>query len=297
MSRPDQLAPLIANATSNVRTEPTRPGAVEYQDAEGRFVSGCPKCRGRGQIYSNRTGRPLGQCFQCKGKGKLAFAQPAAQRAANRASAARSAARRQEDNVAAFIASNPNEWAWLQANQNWAVAREIVEKVRKYGELREGQMGIIRRGIDRDVARVVARQEAIANAPTADAAGVERLKAAFDHAAARAAEKGRKFLPRLTIGGITISPAKANSANAGGLYVKRDGEYMGKVVQNKFIAQQVCDDETKATILRFIADPQREARAYGLQYKYCCICNRTLTVEESMDRGMGPVCAANFGWA
>lgn len=293
MARPDQLAPLIANATSEVRT--ARPGTVQYQDAEGRFIEGCPKCRGTGQTR-------WGACFKCKGKGKLKFVQPAEQRARNKVSTKALKARKADANVVEFKAAHPEMYAWLEARKDrWNVAREILADIPKYGDgLHEGRMNFIRAKMEQDTARdasyAIQRADNLARAPIADTAGVDRLKAAFDFAAARAADKGRKFSPRLTIGEMVISPAKATGANPGALYVKSDRIYLGKVIGGKFLASRDCKPEQTTKVLAFIADPADAARKYGQEFGICCVCNARLTNEESMTRGMGPVCAANFGW-
>lgn len=39
------------------------------------------------------------------------------------------------------------------------------------------------------------------------------------------------------------------------------------------------------------------AIAYGKKFGRCAVCNRELTDEESIERGIGPVCADRMGWA
>lgn len=39
-----------------------------------------------------------------------------------------------------------------------------------------------------------------------------------------------------------------------------------------------------------------QATAYGIRTHRCLICGRTLTVKESIARGIGPVCAGRMGW-
>ena len=43
-------------------------------------------------------------------------------------------------------------------------------------------------------------------------------------------------------------------------------------------------------------DPKAAGIAYAKMSGKCCICNRTLTVPESIDAGIGPVCANGAGW-
>lgn len=39
-----------------------------------------------------------------------------------------------------------------------------------------------------------------------------------------------------------------------------------------------------------------QATQFGKKTGKCCICSRTLTKKESIDAGIGPVCAENMGW-
>lgn len=39
-----------------------------------------------------------------------------------------------------------------------------------------------------------------------------------------------------------------------------------------------------------------EAKAWGVLYGTCCVCGRTLTDEDSIAAGIGPVCAGKEGW-
>lgn len=45
-----------------------------------------------------------------------------------------------------------------------------------------------------------------------------------------------------------------------------------------------------------IADPAEAARLYGELTGRCCMCARILEDEESVERGVGPICAAKSGW-
>lgn len=41
---------------------------------------------------------------------------------------------------------------------------------------------------------------------------------------------------------------------------------------------------------------REEAAEFGKLYGVCCICGRTLTNEESIAAGIGPICAGKQGW-
>lgn len=45
-----------------------------------------------------------------------------------------------------------------------------------------------------------------------------------------------------------------------------------------------------------IADPKAAAGAYGIESGRCGLCGRQLTVPESIEAGIGPVCAKGAGW-
>jgi hypothetical protein len=44
------------------------------------------------------------------------------------------------------------------------------------------------------------------------------------------------------------------------------------------------------------ADPEQAAVAYGKRFGQCSVCARELTNEDSINRGIGPICAERFGW-
>ena len=44
-------------------------------------------------------------------------------------------------------------------------------------------------------------------------------------------------------------------------------------------------------------DPKTYLAAAGQRLGYCCLCSRPLSNDESVERGMGPVCAERAGWA
>lgn len=50
-------------------------------------------------------------------------------------------------------------------------------------------------------------------------------------------------------------------------------------------------------LLKAIRDnPQEVLAAAGKRSGYCCICNRELSDPQSVRAGIGPVCAAKYGW-
>lgn len=297
----DRLDDIFGAPSGEVRTAPVR-DVPAYKPAAERFEEGCAKCGGTGRFVSY-TGRPLGQCFACKGAGKLTFKTSSADRAKARGQSAARKARTEEETLADFAKAHPKAHAWLVTTApRWEVARDLLGSVVKFGSLTDKQMGIIERGIARDATYAANRADHAAaravDAPAVDTAGIDRLKASFDQAVAYSAEKGLKLSPRITIGGMTISPAKANSANPGALYVKQSGgerTYLGKITQGRFFAARECTPADAAKVQQFVADPAEAAKVYGQTTGTCCICNATLR-SEWKHRGIGPECAKKFGW-
>lgn len=79
-----------------------------------------------------------------------------------------------------------------------------------------------------------------------------------------------------------------------------DGRWKGYV----FLNVQAGDDrypirnrDARDKILALIAkDPAAASLAYGRELGHCGVCGRTLTDPDSIDRGIGPVCAERMGW-
>jgi len=136
------------------------------------------------------------------------------------------------------------------------------------------------------------------NAKGREAAGkvdLSRVHTMFE----AALENGLKR-PVFRFANIKLSLASATSVNAGAVYVKRDGEYAGKVSAGAFkpVAAAASDGVAIADMLRSIADdPLEAARSHGRATGNCACCGRLLTAEESVGRGVGPICAARWGIA
>jgi hypothetical protein len=294
------------------RTEAGRSGKAGYVPPEVQFSEGCPKCRGTGR-FTSWSGRVLGDCFACKGAGKHTFKTSPEARAKSQA---RASAKRVEKgqqiqiDAQAWIDANPAEARWLadagkrnaDRGGTFTFPADVLNKLWQYGSLTDGQLAAVQKLMARDVERAAertaAKVERIETAPAVDIVGVDRLKAAFDQAAAYTAAKATGLTvrsPKITVGGITISPAKATSANPGALYVKAGETYLGKIAGGKFLASRDCTPEQSTQVVKFVDAPAEAAKVYGQETGVCCICNATLRSEWRL-RGIGPICAEKFGW-
>lgn len=103
--------------------------------------------------------------------------------------------------------------------------------------------------------------------------------------------------PKLRLGEFRFSLASSASQNAGAIYVKQDGgEYLGKIIRGEFAPSGACTNEITARIIEVAADPDGEARAYGLRTGKCSCCGLTLTNKLSIELGIGPICRGKYGW-
>ena len=124
----------------------------------------------------------------------------------------------------------------------------------------------------------------------------EALFASFEAAKA----KGAKRLT-LRFEGVNVKPNRDNTA----LWVTSQSEtemgeyglkpkYLGKVTMAG------CDsrlsDDVKAIIMSAANDPLNAAIRYGKVSGECSCCGRELTRKDSIERGIGPICATKFGW-
>lgn len=261
---------------------------VRKGSTSNAHVLPCEKCRGTG-MFRSYTGRVVGKCLACKGVGTRTFKTDYATR--QKATAARHAFKAHKS--AAWTDAHPTEVAWINAKaDSFDFARAMQDAIKKYGALTENQLATVQRLAARDAERsaafAVERAAREANAPTVTIAAIETAFAA-------AIASGRPS-PKLRLDTFIFSPAKAHGKNPGAIYVKEGEEYLGKIAGGKFVRVFKCSAETEARVVTVCADPEQAAIAYGRRVGRCSVCARVLTKGESIDRGIGPICSANFGW-
>lgn len=162
----------------------------------------------------------------------------------------------------------------------------------KYGHFTEKQQAAITRMHAKQVEREAQwAQEAAQRVASASAIDITRIAEALS----TAARSGLKW-PKLRLAGFQFSPAGANSRNAGSIYVKDGEAYLGKIADGRFQRSRDCDAARAQAIITAAADPEAAATAYGHQTGVCACCGRELTNAESVERGIGPICAQKWGW-
>ena len=101
--------------------------------------------------------------------------------------------------------------------------------------------------------------------------------------------------PKIRGGDFVFSKPAPHSKNAGSVYIKQLGEYIGKVTGGYYLPVGNVSKDTIAEIQEICKDPMESAVAYGRRTGNCAVCARELTVKESIDRGIGPICADKLG--
>lgn len=257
----------------------------------------CVKCAGKGFVTFGYASVQSGTCFACKGKGYLEFKTSPEQRRKNRDASARAKQREAQqlvEKIQAWHAEHIAESAWMTeaAGRGFEFAASLLESLNKFGSLTEKQLAAVQKCVISSEARqaqwAAERAEREAAAPTVE---TEKLEKSFLTARAN----GLKW-PRITLGSLVIKPAGANGKNPGALYVTENDQYLGKVLNGRFLKVRECRDDQEHQVVALINDPIAAAEAYGKMTGHCCICNRELTNEESVERGIGPICAMKFGW-
>lgn len=128
-------------------------------------------------------------------------------------------------------------------------------------------------------------------AATGPAVSDEALRAAFDAATASGLRR-----PRITLGDVVVKPAGASSRNPGALYVTEGETYLGKIIAGRFQRSEACTPTQADRVAGLVSDPKAAIEAYGHETGVCAICGLTLTNPESIERGIGPICAERFGF-
>lgn len=189
-----------------------------------------------------------------------------------------------------FKDAQPTVAAWIEAKaSSFDFAASLFGAILRHGDLTANQYDAVERCIERDKAREAQRAAGPAQSANVSAA---RISAAF-HAAT---ESGLRR-PRITISGFQLSLAPATGRNPGAIYVKDNGQYVGKVVGGVFYPGRDFNGERLAALQAVFADPAAAARNHGLETGECSCCGRLLTDPESVRKGIGPICEGRFGWS
>lgn len=178
--------------------------------------------------------------------------------------------------------TNSQIQAWAEANPQFSFAQDMLRAIRRYGSLTANQEAAVERCMN----RVAAPKAQIAVAGE----GFTQLGEALNRAKAR----GIKH-PCLVFNSFAFKLAGERSKNPGCIYVtggRRFGStYFGKVdLGGRYSPSREADAAIQAQVVDVCRDPLAQVVAHGRQTGNCACCGRQLIDEESVARGIGPVC-------
>ena len=181
--------------------------------------------------------------------------------------------------VGRFNSDNPGLIRALREISSWnSFAKSLVEQFSKRGTLSDKQTG----AAIAMLMKVKANKAQKAEAPSIDLGNVVAMFSKA-HEAIKT--------PRFRFEDLVISRAPDHGVNAGALYVKVNGDYAGKVKEGKWFGSQ----DILPKLQQISKDPLSSAVAYGRRTGACACCGKELTVHESIERGIGPICAEKWG--
>lgn len=95
---------------------------------------------------------------------------------------------------------------------------------------------------------------------------------------------------------VTVTRAPEHGVNAGALYLKAHGEYLGKITADgQLRTVAVVAPVIKEELRGFVTGGKEYLAEVGREWGNCCFCGLLLTDPESVERGYGPVCARKNG--
>jgi hypothetical protein len=274
------------------KTLPQDAASVRIRETTPDFAERCPKCRGTGRFISY-SGRALGECFACKGKGSKTFKTSPETRAAAR--------QRTAVAKASVVADHQAELKWLSDTlarrdrlpEGYAtMLADFQTRLLGGHTLSDNQMAVIAKGMARSAQWVQERQQ--------------KQGEALDVTAIRAVLQTRK---KVMVALFTFSLAPAHGNNPGAIYVKDDGQYVGKIPAgaSTFSPGRDFDRSRLPALVEAMANPAEAVKADAARRAQllledpamtipCGCCGLTLSNPESIARGIGPICAGKWGF-
>lgn len=248
----------------------------------------CRKCGGHGSRTYGYVNIRTYPCGICKGTGKVT-----ARRLANVERFKKAEATKEQNKRAArmeFQKAHGELLLYLSSAAEWSTfANSMIEAFAQYGTLSEKQIAAGQSMMDKAAARKAEKAAAAANGPKLDVSAIEALFAV-------ATSNGLKRPVFRAADGVVVSMAPATGRNAGALYVKENDEYAGKIVGGVYQATRTASEKVLPRLIAVALDPMGEATLYGKQTGVCGCCGRELTDPNSIEAGIGPICAGKWGF-
>ncbi|CTQ45672.1 DUF6011 domain-containing protein [Roseibium aggregatum] len=248
----------------------------------------CTVCNGTGKYRGVRVYQDKSHCFACKGEG--CFKTDPRKLAARRAKAKLNKAAKLAKAIDQFDKANPGIHEFLKDASRWSeFASSILGNLEGKGGLSERQLDAAKSMKAKSEAREKERAEA--RAKESVSVDLSPIKALFE-----TAKESGKARPVFRAEGLALSLAPESGRNAGAIYVKKDGEYAGKLVGDKFLPAFGAEKGIGEALLEIAKNPKESAIRYGRLTGACSCCGRELTNKASIELGIGPICAEAWGF-
>lgn len=105
--------------------------------------------------------------------------------------------------------------------------------------------------------------------------------------------------PRIQIGSLRFTIAPAFGINAGMIYIKDDGNYIGKVdpVKRLYLesGHAISNQPLIDKVIACLKNPMHNIKVHGQQTGTCSFCSHQLTNKVSIFAAIGPICAEKYG--
>lgn len=253
----------------------------------------CIKCGGTGVYRGVRVHQEKSKCFACNGRGYFLTSEDERRKARQKAKEKKEADRKKV--WADFKEQYPELSEWMTENMHWNdFARDIIHThIHDRGKFpTENQINALYRIMAKTEEtrerKAKERQQRIDNATVLDLARINQL---FHNA-----HESGNSKPRLRVSNLAISEAPATGKNPGFLYVNDNGDYAGKISpEGKWLPMRSAREEVEGELLELAKDPMAAVVKHGRVTGQCACCGRELTNPESIERGVGPICADNWG--
>lgn len=184
-----------------------------------------------------------------------------------------------------WLGNNPSIAKWFEDNPTFAFAQSLRKFVYNNGRLTPKQLAAAEKCIERS--KSFSKPKA-----SNSYAGFKAIWNAVNKAVCQGLKR-----PTLRLKNLKFSWAKPNSRNPEHVYVQFKGGYAGKINNDGdfFPTRNLNElDECVEVLSDQCEDFFAKVLQYGKETGNCACCGRVLTVEESIERGIGPVCAATW---
>jgi len=206
----------------------------------------------------------------------------------------------------AYKEVQPVRAAWIEAKAaTFDFADAMYAAVIRYGDLTQGQND----AVDRCVARDAQRASQRASEPSYNnGLDCRAVRAAFE-TFLRAGQRK----PKIVVEGFELSLAPSTGKNPGAIYVKDNGQYVGKIVSSteSFTPGRDFNPARMEALQAVFRDPRAAVQAEAARIAAriaaaqaagqsidvpCGCCGILLTDPVSRARGIGPICAGKWGF-